>query len=470
MPRGTVVKTRRCARSLVKMGVVRFNLLGTKVQIQPGFWLLILFLALATQRSLASQLTLGVTLLLTIVVHELGHALMARRLGLNPVIVIHTFGGITTYAPPVVLTRSIAIRVTLAGPALGLLSAVLGLMVLKLGPMVMGHPWSSMVSTALLEFTQINAFWSIVNLLPVMPFDGGQVLVLLLGPTKRLLAARISLVFGCLAALALYQVGLSVAAVVFAVASAIQYVASRRLQEVTSAAVGPREVETLLTQARRALEEGDHAGAMRLSRSIVDVAPATPIRRKAAEIYAWSALGKEEFVEARRALEWMSDGAIDPLLQAALLEAEGDCDRAIHCLRQARVAGDERAQLAASLIRLLLGVDRYGEAALTTIQILEHVSVEEARQVIAACREGGRPVPAAELAEALFSVTGEATDLVSAVDSYLAAGDREAACSAFARSLHTRLTPSQIEACLEWPKLAEDADLMAIFEDSKAAT
>jgi uncharacterized protein HemY len=166
----------------------------------------------------------------------------------------------------------------------------------------------------------------------------------------------------------------------------------------------------------------------------------------------------------------MSDGPVDALLQSALFEAEGDTERAIQCLRQARVAGDERPQLAASLIRLLLAVDRYGEAALTTIQILPHVTTEEARQVVAACRAGDRPVPAAELAEALFANTGEACDLLNVVGCYVAAGNQEAAGSALELGLGTRLAPAQLEACPEWAPLADDAALAAILARSKATS
>ncbi|MGC4063101.1 MAG: hypothetical protein QM784_00300 [Polyangiaceae bacterium] len=315
----------------------------------------------------------------------------------------------------------------------------------------------------LTEFIQINGFWSLINLLPVMPFDGGQVLVYLLGPNRIMLSGRISLGFGLVAAVVLHRLGLDVAAIVFAIASVIQYLLLRKTHSKISTTVAPQQVEFLLEQARKALAEGDQDSAMRMAKVVVEIAQAPKLRRQGAEVFAWAALGKGDLDGARLALEWMNDGGIDPLLQAAILEADGDCERAVHCLRQARVVGDDRPQVAASLVRLLLGIDRYGEAALTTIQILDNVSVEEARLVARACREGSRPIPAAELSEALFSRTNDVEDLLSSVASYVAAGNREAARSTLALALGGKVTAEAIQAHPGWSTLARESDLASVI-------
>jgi tetratricopeptide (TPR) repeat protein len=363
-----------------------------------------------------------------------------------------------------------AVQITIAGPAAGLAVAALGLGVLKLGPLTFHHPWSPSVHDGLVEFVQINAFWSVINLLPVMPFDGGQVLAYLLGPSRQSTTALISLVFGCLAAALLYRLGLSIAAVVFLAASILQFFAAKRLQSQSAPNLSARQIETLLEQARRALSDGDHDAAQRLARAVIELGPGAELRRKAAEVYAWAALGRNQLAEARQALLWMSDGAIDPLLQAALLEADGDCERAVNCLRQARAVGDLRPQVGASLVRLLLSIERYGEAALTTIQILEHVSNDEARQVVRACREGGRPIPAVELAEALFTKTGNVDDLLTIVAGYVSANQLDAARSTLALALSKQVTPNDVEASPIWAEVAAAAELTQLLERARTAT
>jgi len=450
------------------MGVLRFRLFGAAVHIRPDFWVVVALLVLSTQRPALLQVVLGLTLLLTILFHELGHALVAKRFGLSPVVVVHAFGGVTSFLPGVPVSRAMAIRIALAGPATGLALALLGLFALKFAPVMLHHPLPEPTKQALLEFMQINGFWSAINLLPLMPFDGGQVLIYLLGPERQIVAARVSLVFGCAAAIVLYKFGLTLAALVFLFSSVIQYFSVRRATAVAESPVPLRQLELLLAQARGALENGDHESAARISRAVVESAPTSAIRRQAAEVYAWAALGMSQQGEARRALEWMSDGALDPLLQAALLEADGDAERAIHCLRQARTVGDERAQVAASLVRLLLGADRYGEAALTTIQILDHVTPEEARLVVVACRDGGRPVPAAELSEALFARTGLVSDLLDAVASYVAAGNTNTACSTLALALGGKVSVLDVETCPTWTTLAQDSSLAMVLAETRS--
>jgi Zn-dependent protease len=452
------------------MGLVRFRLFGAQVEIRPGFWFVLAVLGLSSQRSPVNQFILAVTLFVTILGHELGHAYAAKAAGLEPFILIHAFGGATNYAPKAVLSRGTAIRITMAGPVGGLLLTLIGLSVWKLGPYVLHHPWSSRIEGPLLEYVQINGVWSLINLLPITPFDGGQILSYLFGPTRQIIAARISLAFGVLAALLLYRIGLSVAAVVFLVASILQFLAAKRVQTATSPTISPRQMATLLEKARSALSEGDHDSAIKLARVVVEVTSNAAMRRSAAEVYAWAALGKNQPSEARQALVWMSDSAVDPLLQSALLEADGDVERAVTCLRQARVMGDERPQVAASLVRLLLLVDRFGEAALTTIQILDDVTVEEARQVVRACREGGRPVPAAKLAEALFGKTGHVSDLLTCVYCYQSAGNGEAARSTLALALGDKLTPDDIESSGEWNALAEVDELVSVLSEARVVS
>lgn len=448
------------------MGLLRFRLLGADVHIQPGFWVVVALLVWTAERTIAFKVVLALTLLTTILFHELGHAIEARRRGLQPSIVIHAFGGLTTYQPVLPLQRTTAIRIALAGPIAGLLLSSLGLLALKVGPAALHHPLSPAVHRSLVEFAQINGFWSAINLIPMMPFDGGQVLVYLLGPERRVLASQISLGFGLAASAALFHFGLTVAAAVFAASSVVQFLTIRRMRSAAVPVVPSHHVERLVKQAQSALEQGDHESAMGLCRAAIAVAEAKPLKRKAAEIYAWAALGLGQLVEAHRALEWMSDGAVDPLLQAALLEADGDAERAVLCLRQAWAIGDERPQVGASLVRLLLVASRFGEAALTTIQILAHVTVDEARQVLAACREGGRPVPAAELAGAIFQRTHDVEDLMAAVECYVAAGDAQTASATLASGLRKGASVAQILEYPGWPMLSRDPRLSTLIEGS----
>jgi Zn-dependent protease len=141
---------------------------------------------------------------LAVLTHELGHALVARPTGASPAIALAGLGGVTTYVPPRPLSRGRALAISLAGPAVGL---VLGGVLLAYARNADIAPFSlldAVLRTAI--FTTLG--WSVLNLLPIVPLDGGQALRELLpgAPAVReVRAAVVSIVAGvAVAAFALY--------------------------------------------------------------------------------------------------------------------------------------------------------------------------------------------------------------------------------------------------------------------------
>jgi len=109
-------------------------------------------------------------ILVSILVHELGHAVVARRLGLGPVgILLHGFGGLTASSRPPSPRQGLLM--TAAGPGAGLLLAALSLAGLLL------LPAAEAGGAVLGEFFGVNLFWSLFNLVPLHPLDGGMLLL-----------------------------------------------------------------------------------------------------------------------------------------------------------------------------------------------------------------------------------------------------------------------------------------------------
>lgn len=162
--------------------MIRFSLFGIPVEIQPFFWLTLMLLGGATSADSSSAL-LEVALfvlagLASILTHELGHALTARAYGAYSRITLQAFGGYAAYAG-VQMTRRQSFLVTAAGPGIqiALGAAVMGL--LKILPEVNedGRYFLQLL-------VYISFFWAILNLLPVLPLDGGQMLNAVLGPER----------------------------------------------------------------------------------------------------------------------------------------------------------------------------------------------------------------------------------------------------------------------------------------------
>lgn len=164
---------------------LRFSILGIPVRVHPMFWLVGVLLGSRTPE-LSLVAVWVACLFVSILVHELGHALAARRYGWPPDIVLHGFGGFARYSPGYGYTRGRAIWIAFAGPLAGfvLFGIVLGFdTMLDIGKDKQ-QPWAmNLVSSsagrgiefAIFQLEYINLFWGMINLLPVFPLDGGKI-------------------------------------------------------------------------------------------------------------------------------------------------------------------------------------------------------------------------------------------------------------------------------------------------------
>ncbi len=124
---------------------------------------------------------------ISILVHELGHALTGRAFGARSAITLQAFGGYAEFSGAF-FTRPRHFLVTAAGPAV---QVVLGLLIILLIPDAFnlasraGYFWGKLAF--------ISLFWAALNLLPVLPLDGGQMLNALLGPARIRLTLWISI-------------------------------------------------------------------------------------------------------------------------------------------------------------------------------------------------------------------------------------------------------------------------------------
>lgn len=142
---------------------------------------LALVLAAITHGGL-SGVALAVLLFASVLAHELGHAVVARRRRV-PIdgIDLHMFGGVAKMgAPPRSPDDEIAI--SMAGPIVSLLLAACFFALQRLVPMLASSTVVSWLASA-------NLILGIFNLLPALPLDGGRVF-------RALLAKRRGLVDG----------------------------------------------------------------------------------------------------------------------------------------------------------------------------------------------------------------------------------------------------------------------------------
>lgn len=162
--------------------MVRFSIFGIPVLIQPFFWItLVLIGGGLNANSPSSILNVGLFVIagfISVLVHELGHALTARKFGAYSEIVLQAFGGYAAYSG-VRLTRPQSFAVTAAGPAIQILLGIAVYLVLPRLPEI-----SPNATYFIVTLMYISIFWALLNLLPVLPLDGGRMLDAILGPER----------------------------------------------------------------------------------------------------------------------------------------------------------------------------------------------------------------------------------------------------------------------------------------------
>ncbi len=204
-----------------------FRLFGIPVVIHPISWVMLLIigggLGVDSGQQLASVLLFVVAGMLCLLVHEMGHALVGRQLtGCLPAIDIAGFGG-STYTPKLPRTRSGYFMLVGAGPLASLLlglagGAIFGLQIGNVGAGItfsLLYPLPDSVNDALfitvlqgvgesgmghmlrlfyLHLFSVCVWWTIFNLLPIFPLDGGKLLGTLLGSDR--IACLVGMVAG----------------------------------------------------------------------------------------------------------------------------------------------------------------------------------------------------------------------------------------------------------------------------------
>jgi len=142
---------------------------GIPLRIQPGFFLVTLLLGLGrpTLFPMASWL---IVCLVSVIVHECGHAYVALAFGYRPSVLLWGGGGLTSFARPGerVPARTDVV-VSLAGPMAGFAFGGLAILAAHLWPAMDPH-------TALVydDLQWVNLGWGAVNLLPIIPLDGSH--------------------------------------------------------------------------------------------------------------------------------------------------------------------------------------------------------------------------------------------------------------------------------------------------------
>lgn len=331
---------------------VSFRLFRFPVRVQIWFFVTLLFLSVDRLRPLLDRplWALGtffecmIVATIAVLVHELGHALMYRRYGQHPSIVLWGLGGLTfgqTRVPP---RRELL--VSAAGPLIGIV--LMGLPAWALQHYVLGSyiPWdaSELQAFGYVTVNDIKWFaliWSLVNLLPMIPLDGGHIAEALLEivkgepqkQTARLISVVTGIVFGTVA---FFVLGWSSLTLFLGYGLALyNFIAYRQEQQgaVTRFDIVPdpdladsgggsvvsmdtarrkrdrRSAPDLAESGYQALEHRDYRGALKIVERLRGKRLSSDLSRQAGEIAALAWLGEHNAPKAAEEMGRLPRGA-----------------------------------------------------------------------------------------------------------------------------------------------------------------
>jgi Zn-dependent protease len=149
---------------------MRFRIGKIPVRVQPAFFLVALLLG-ASGGDVRTVVAWVLIVFGSVLLHELGHAAAGLAFGLEPSIELHTMGGTTSWTSTRPLRTAARVVISLAGPFAGFVVAAV---VLALGPEAFARFAGGPLVYESLLF--VNLTWGVLNLVPMLPLDGGNVM------------------------------------------------------------------------------------------------------------------------------------------------------------------------------------------------------------------------------------------------------------------------------------------------------
>lgn len=372
----------------VRTPALRFAVLGFPVRIEVSFLLIVAMLGFGG--SLGDLAVWVVVATLSVLGHELGHALAARRVGATATIALEGLAGLTRTSRAAALSRREDAFVSAAGPGAGLLLGLLAY--LSIGMFGLEAWTTGGWIVRLVIYT--TAGWSVLNLLPILPLDGGQLLQAALPGSARQRqrrAAQVSIAVAAVGALVAYRTGMGYAAF-FAFLLGAQNLAT--IREIDRVA--------LLGELEALFSAGRFDDTVEEARRVAGAPRTAPLDRIAARRYAVVALvsaGRHD--EARDELDRSPEASeLGKGFRGFVVVAGGEVERGLDLARMA-FGEDPGPETALWLLQALVRAGRHDEASAVVGRYAGLVSFDLAHKAWAAAFQAGDYAAAARIGDAV---------------------------------------------------------------------
>ena len=397
---------------------LRFKLLGVPVAVYPAFFVIIfLFGYIGSSEYIWVWVAIGFA---SILIHEFGHALTARAFGSPARIELVSSGGVTYHNH---MSDGRSLLVTLAGPATGI---AIGL---PLWLLVDETDYTGAAHAALVYAVWISLAWSLLNLLPILPLDGGNALQSILALTTRkprlVLTRRISIVVAGLLAVFAATRGYIFGALYAAMFIGMNVSALREHGE------GP--LRERLSEAPKLLAT-DPAAAGRIADEVIAKKPTTQLLAPAINTKLWALLYQRDVAGAQELLARNPGIDVPAATRGAVLLLTGDRERGLAFVTEGM---DHDKKVALPIIDIVLETGALDDLT-QRLRHLEHQDGQMwAPHFQALLHYGGRYAASAHVGALILDDENPRTGLIAynVACSYAQLGSRDVAMQWLARAV-----------------------------------
>lgn len=311
-----------------------FRLFGFNIQIHPSFFFMAAVLGMPSGSSTdeVKRLLIWIAVVfVSILVHELGHAFAVRGQGGEASIELYSLGGLTHHEHQGRLTNAQNAWISFAGPLAGF--ALGGLAYLIGAVQAVGN--NALLHELQRQLLWVNIAWGLLNLLPMLPLDGGHIMQSALNALTRgkgdrpALYVSMAVGLGCVALAITFKLYWAGFIAGWCMVGSVQSLLRQRKT---------RDDSPLWQEFEQVSQNDESDGQMVRAQleQLLDRARSDQLRAGIVQELAWLHLDQEREELAVKTLSRMPAGySPDEALQAVLLFNQGRHADAIPCLLKA---------------------------------------------------------------------------------------------------------------------------------------